>query len=357
MGKLLIDTADLPLCGSMVATLESHYGGKINSNADLKANIRDPINFHSGVLFICSIVLSSMLIAGYTFHYSYNNVAWSGVMGGYPIAHMFGFNICGTLAIFTSFGALNMLLSANTLLKHNILAYRELVDLVSMQVLVQLKKERAKMPKTRTAEEDTLVMNRTCNNPLIKTLNLKLAKRERYLLAASNELLNGDIGAATNTIYALVLTSSFFFIFYVAINVIEVINNPAEATERRITFMVGAFVAFLVGTYFLVWPIFGMAAHPQEWGKLIKSLKTSSRKEVSRTLSNSDDPEMWINHHTSLTKSFTWRLLGQEISYKAIGATMAGYLAVLWTVVLVPAISKFSKDLQLQAGFNTSIEL
>ena len=74
-------------------------------------------------------------------------------------------------------------------------------------------------------------------------------------------------------------------------------------------------------------------------------------------MSNSDDPEMWINHHTSLTKSFTWRLLGQEISYKAIGATMAGYLAVLWTVVLVPAISKFSKDLQLQAGFNTSIEL
>ena len=73
------------------------------------------------------------------------------------------------------------------------------------------------------------------------------------MLAASNELLNGDIGAATNTIYALVLTSSFFFIFYVAINVIEVINNPAEATERRITFMVGAFVAFLVGTYFLVW--------------------------------------------------------------------------------------------------------
>lgn len=280
------------------------------------------------------------------------NKVWSGLMGGYPIAHVFGLVLCIPLAIFTIFAALNMVLSANILLRHNILAYRELLDLVSMQVLVQLQKERAKMPENRSAEEDTLVMNRTCNNPLVKTLNKKLAKRERYLLAASNELLNGEIGTATNTIYALAITGSFFVLFYIIIQVISLVNDPASATFAGSSFMSAMIVGFCVVLYLLVQPVISMAAHVQEWNDLIKCLKSSSRKDVSRTLSPSGDPDMMINHRASLAKSFTWRLLGQEISYKAIGTTLAGYFAILWTVVAVPVISKFAKDLEAQAGLN-----
>ena len=282
---------------------------------------------------------------------------WSGLMGGYLIAHLFGLLLCAPLAVFTTFAALNMVVSANVLLLHNISAYRELLDLVSMQVLVQLQKERAKMPENLTREQDTLVMNRTCNNPLIKALKQKLAKRERYLLAASHELLNGEIGTATNTIYALAIIGTFFVLFYIIIQVISLVNDSSSLADvrfRDVSFVAAMIVGFFVVLYLLVQPILGMAAHPQAWKDLLKSLRLSNRKEVSRTLSPSDDPNMLISHHASLEKSFTWRLLGHEISYAAIGTTLAGYFAILWTIVAVPVISKFAKDLQAQVGLNAT---
>ena len=90
---------------------------------------------------------------------------------------------------------------------------------------------------------------------------------QRYLLAASNELLNGDIGTATNTIYALIVTGSFFFIFYVLIIVLEMTNTPevvftpgstASAEfdyerSRQFTTVGGAFLGFPIVAFFFVW--------------------------------------------------------------------------------------------------------
>lgn len=72
MGKVLIDTAKLPLCGSMASTLEGHYGGKLKGHAILKSTVWTPVDRRSRNLYFGAIGVSVLGVAGVIFHYSYN---------------------------------------------------------------------------------------------------------------------------------------------------------------------------------------------------------------------------------------------------------------------------------------------
>jgi hypothetical protein len=84
--------------------------------------------------------------------------------------------------------------------------------------------------------------------------------------------------------------------------------------------------------------------------KLFCDVTTTGR---SRTLSANNDGEEMLKHHEKLTDQFQWKVVGQAMTYKAVGTTVATYGLILWTAVVLPAISGYVDDLKSQ--FNDTL--
>ena len=84
-------------------------------------------------------------------------------------------------------------------------------------------------------------------------------------------------------------------------------------------------------------PIYAMAYQAMAWTEVINKCQTASVKMASRVLSDQQDDQLLSRKHQDLNDSFTWVLLGFEISYSNIVRTVSGYVGLLFSAVIIPA--------------------
>jgi hypothetical protein len=357
--KTLIDNAKLEICGSLVAKLEEHYGF-------MPKKLHSTIFKMSSRMWWFTVLVGPLAGLVILAHFIFNKtdpdgnrpLSFKGVMS-YFLGHGVGWLIVFVVAISSITSGVTLVCTSADLLRHNIYAYTECLDVLCMQVNFVYGDALAKVDKNVSAQEQLAQTQMACatvkRDPLVIKLQQQLAKRERYISSVAKELLKGSLGTAVNTVYACTLAVYFFLLFFIAITYLKLTSGVAPITVADVIFPAMVIIGIVLSLFLAVQPLLPMCSQAKAWATLCKGLKSTDRKNVSTILSDSKDPEALLKHHEKLTERFTWKVLGLDMSYGAICAFVATYGAILWSAVVLPAMSNYVDSLKEQYFYNSTL--
>ena len=280
--------------------------------------------------------------------------------------------ICLATAAPSILSVVTLISSVCGLLKRNIRAYRELVEMLCLQTTLvyqrELQKQQSRQQTEATEQADKqksttdpaeVARARTRLDPLVNTLQRQGQKREHFLVVVSKAVIKGEVRNLTNSAYAFVLALYFFQLFAIGITFIK-LRLGGSVSFVEYFFSVAMVVVLLVCVVALAIPLVAMSAQAQAWISLTKSLTSHASTKVSEILSPQKNPLELHDHHAKLQDDFTWSICGMDMSYASIGKAVAAYFGALWVAIFLPAITDYQEQLkqeleELQTTLNTTM--
>ena len=280
--------------------------------------------------------------------------------------------ICLATAAPSILSVVTLISSVCGLLKRNIRAYRELVEMLCLQTTLvyqrELQKQQSRQQTEATEQADKqksttdpaeVARARTRLDPLVNTLQRQVQKREHFLVAVSKAVIKGEVRNLTNSAYAFILALYFFQLFAIGITFIK-LRLGGSVSFVEYFFSVAMVVVLLVCVVALAIPLVAMSAQAQAWISLTKSLTSHASTKVSEILSPQKNPLELHEHHAKLQDDFTWSICGMDMSYASIGKAVAAYFGALWVAIFLPAITDYQEQLkqeleELQTTLNTTM--
>ena len=280
--------------------------------------------------------------------------------------------ICLATAAPSILSSVTLISSVCGLLKRNIRAYRELVEMLCLQTTLvyqrELQKQQSRQQTEATEQADKqksttdpaeVARARTRLDPLVNTLQRQVQKREHFLVVVSKAVIKGEVRNLTNSAYAFVLALYFFQLFAIGITFIK-LRLGGSVSFVEYFFSVAMVVVLLVCVVALAIPLVAMSGQAQAWISLTKSLTSHASTKVSEILSPQKNPLELHDHHAKLQDDFTWSICGMDMSYASIGKAVAAYFGALWVAIFLPAITDYQEQLkqeleELQTTLNTTM--
>ena len=280
--------------------------------------------------------------------------------------------ICLATAAPSILSVVTLISSVCGLLKRNIRAYRELVEMLCLQTTLvyqrELQKQQSRQQTEATEQADKqksttdpaeVARARTRLDPLVNTLQRQGQKREHFLVAVSKAVIKGEVRNLTNSAYAFILALYFFQLFAIGITFIK-LRLGGSVSFVEYFFSVAMVVVLLVCVVALAIPLVAMSGQAQAWISLTKSLTSHASTKVSEILSPQKNPLELHDHHAKLQDDFTWSICGMDMSYASIGKAVAAYFGALWVAIFLPAITDYQEQLkqeleELQTTLNTTM--
>ena len=280
--------------------------------------------------------------------------------------------ICLATAAPSILSVVTLISSVCGLLKRNIRAYRELVEMLCLQTTLvyqrELQKQQSRQQTEATEQADKqksttdpaeVARARTRLDPLVNTLQRQVQKREHFLVAVSKAVIKGEVRNLTNSAYAFILALYFFQLFAIGITFIK-LRLGGSVSFVEYFFSVAMVVVLLVCVVALAIPLVAMSGQAQAWISLTKSLTSHASTKVSEILSPQKNPLELHDHHAKLQDDFTWSICGMDMSYASIGKAVAAYFGALWVAIFLPAITDYQEQLkqeleELQTTLNTTM--
>ena len=280
--------------------------------------------------------------------------------------------ICLATAAPSILSVVTLISSVCGLLKRNIRAYRELVEMLCLQTTLvyqrELQKQQSRQQTEATEQADKqksttdpaeVARARTRLDPLVNTLQRQVQKREHFLVAVSKAVIKGEVRNLTNSAYAFILALYFFQLFAIGITFIK-LRLGGSVSFVEYFFSVAMVVVLLVCVVALAIPLVAMSGQAQAWISLTKSLTSQASTKVSEILSPQKNPLELHDHHAKLQDDFTWSICGMDMSYASIGKAVAAYFGALWVAIFLPAITDYQEQLkqeleELQTTLNTTM--
>ena len=280
--------------------------------------------------------------------------------------------ICLATAAPSILSVVTLISSVCGLLKRNIRAYRELIEMLCLQTTLvyqrELQKQQSRQQTEATEQADKqksttdpaeVARARTRLDPLVNTLQRQVQKREHFLVAVSKAVIKGEVRNLTNSAYAFILALYFFQLFAIGITFIK-LRLGGSVSFVEYFFSVAMVVVLLVCVVALAIPLVAMSGQAQAWISLTKSLTSHASTKVSEILSPQKNPLELHDHHAKLQDDFTWSICGMDMSYASIGKAVAAYFGALWVAIFLPAITDYQEQLkqeleELQTTLNTTM--
>ena len=280
--------------------------------------------------------------------------------------------ICLATAAPSILSVVTLISSVCGLLKRNIRAYRELVEMLCLQTTLvyqrELQKQQSRQQTEATEQADKqksttdpaeVARARTRLDPLVNTLQRQVQKREHFLVVVSKAVIKGEVRNLTNSAYAFVLALYFFQLFAIGITFIK-LRLGGSVSFVEYFFSVAMVVVLLVCVVALAIPLVAMSGLAQAWISLTKSRTKHASTKVSEILSPQKNPLELHDHHAKLQDDFTWSICGMDMSYASIGKAVAAYFGALWVAIFLPAITDYQEQLkqeleELQTTLNTTM--
>ena len=280
--------------------------------------------------------------------------------------------ICLATAAPSILSVVTLISSVCGLLKRNIRAYRELVEMLCLQTTLVYQRELQKQQSRQqteakeqvdkqksTTDPAEVARARTRLDPLVNTLQRQVQKREHFLVVVSKAVIKGEVRNLTNSAYAFVLALYFFQLFAIGITFIK-LRLGGSVSFVEYFFSVAMVVVLLVCVVALAMPLVAMSGQAQAWISLTKSLTSHASTKVSEILSPQKNPLELHDHHAKLQDDFTWSICGMDMSYASIGKAVAAYFGALWVAIFLPAITDYQEQLkqeleELQTTLNTTM--
>ena len=280
--------------------------------------------------------------------------------------------ICLATAAPSILSVVTLISSVCGLLKRNIRAYRELVEMLCLQTTLvyqrELQKQQSRQQTEATEQADKqksttdpaeVARARTRLDPLVNTLQRQVQKREHFLVAVSKAVIKGEVRNLTNSAYAFILALYFFQLFAIGITFIK-LRLGGSVSFVEYFFSVAMVVVLLVCVVALAIPLVAMSGQAQAWISLTKSLTSHASTKVSEILSPQKNPLELHDHHAKLQDDFTWSICGMDMSYASIGKAVAAYFGALWVAIFLPAITDYQEQLkqeleELQTTLNATM--
>ena len=280
--------------------------------------------------------------------------------------------ICLATAAPSILSVVTLISSVCGLLKRNIRAYRELVEMLCLQTTLVYQRELQKQQSRQqteakeqvdkqksTTDPAEVARARTRLDPLVNTLQRQVQKREHFLVVVSKAVIKGEVRNLTNSAYAFVLALYFFQLFAIGITFIK-LRLGGSVSFVEYFFSVAMVVVLLVCVVALAIPLVAMSGQAQAWISLTKSLTSHASTKVSEILSPQKNPLELHDHHAKLQDDFTWSICGMDMSYASIGKAVAAYFGALWVAIFLPAITDYQEQLkqeleELQTTLNTTM--
>ena len=280
--------------------------------------------------------------------------------------------ICLATAAPSILSFVTLISSVCGLLKRNIRAYRELVEMLCLQTTLvyqrELQKQQSRQQTEATEQADKqksttdpaeVARARTRLDPLVNTLQRQVQKREHFLVVVSKAVIKGEVRDLTNSAYAFVLALYFFQLFAIGITFIK-LRLGGSVSFVEYFFSVAMVVVLLVCVVALAIPLVAMSGQAQAWISLTKSLTSHASTKVSEILSPQKNPLELHDHHAKLQDDFTWSICGMDMSYASIGKAVAAYFGALWIAIFLPAITDYQEQLkqeleELQTTLNATM--
>ena len=272
--------------------------------------------------------------------------------------------ICLATAAPSILSVVTLISSVCGLLKRNIRAYRELVEMLCVQTTRVYQRELNEATEQADKQKSTtdpaeVARARTRLDPLVNTLQRQVQKREHFLVVVSKAVIKGEVRNLTNSAYAFVLALYFFQLFAIGITFIK-LRLGGSVSFVEYFFSVAMVVVLLVCVVALAIPLVAMSGQAQAWISLTKSRTKHASTKVSEILSPQKNPLELHDHHAKLQDDVTWTICGMDMSYASIGKAVAAYFGALWVAIFLPAITDYQEQLkqeleELQTTLNTTM--
>ena len=363
--KVAMNTATLPVCGALVAKLEEHYAPEVDEpwggERSFKKKTKEMKLWHT-FNSLNKRPTRALWICGFLLPLGVGAVVYQYIINKFIVHHHVAAIIecvltivCLGVAMPAVVATAILLSSICSLIKHNILAYRELLELLSLQVTLVYERKLAAVPKG-TTDPDEMARAQTRIDPLVMTLQRQVQKREQFLVAVSKAVIKGEVRDLVNSAYTFVLAFYFFQLFSVGITFIK-LRLGGTVSTAEIFFSIGIVVFMLILIFPITTPLVAMSSQAQAWVSLTKSLTSRAATKVSLILSPKKSPHELHKHHIELQDNFTWSICGLSMSYASIGKAIATYLGALWVAIFLPAISDYQEQLknEMMARLNQTV--
>jgi len=364
--KMIRNNVKLELCGSMMARLQARYCPDVEGAGANEAmwsthpvtrgtlrNMRVQSNRNWKLCCACSVV--GCLAVSY--HYIVN--VFAATKNPYWLLHLGMFIVFIPLSLSSIFAAVVLVCSECDLLKRNIEAYGELVDVMCLQVdLVADKvtsKAQGRKPQPGSQldnKNDSLhadIAKAVTSDPIFAALQDQLRTYEEYLVKLGKCIIKGTTGDTVNFLYACMFTGYFLILFWVYVVFIEIrAKRFQDDHSTEISMGVGLVSCTVLSMVCIMQPLLAMARQAQAWVNLTNSFKTEARQRVSAVLSPKCDRFELLNRYDKMQEQFTWRVCGMQMLKSVIAAATSGYFAIMWVTILLPAIQDYADELKLE---------
>ena len=355
--KLVINTSELPLCGALVKKLEDHYAPGVaapwggEGHGGVKKGVlwrthRDLASRADRYFTRYYVIVAVLIVAAMAFQYISKFVTHGHVTAIVQLVVTLSFALLALPALLAS---LLLVIHLCVLIKANLTAYKDLLDLLCVQVTLVHQKTLASLNAEKAGNPLEQARLATRLDPLVIELTKSLKDRELFLLAVSKAVIKGQVGKSINGIYAFWAAFYFFQLFDVVLTFIR-LRLGGSVTTATLSFAMLTTAAMILGLVFLAGPLWAMAAQSRAWSRVVRGLKSAPARAVSSVLSPRLDPNELYQHHAGLLDDFTWTILGQVMSYAAIGTAIASYVGLLWVGIVLPAMSDYQEQLRAQVA-------
>lgn len=364
-----INYSDLAMCGSLMRKLEIHHfclaEGKVRKQLgtfdalsltqtfeavqatggaapvrELQADLR----LRACVNFSLMLLLLACAIAGQVTHTVLERFGdWEWARLYYFVPQMFFQLAVYCAGIVAAFAGTTQFLSQVRLLTANIDAYRQLVGNVAVSASLALRREEAA-------------------DPALVGAQARLRNRKAYLVACADELIRGDLGRSVAALYTFVACAFVFFAVYSFLQFLKIYANDDPSSER-VNLAILYVVAIALAQLCLLQPLRAMAEMTVAWKKVVEVTSSEAMRRALMTTPHTKelvpkkssrrllDYESLAKEHTDLTRTFTWSILGIDVTYSTITSLMMKGVSLLWSSVLLPAV--IDQILQIQDKYLT----
>lgn len=326
--KLLIRTSTFEISGALFLQLMKHYAPAGVSKRQLL--IHQSIDTRAQFNRACAVVMTAGGLVGIWLHHAWVGGALQVPYGAFLVV---GLSLTCLVGIPSVFAVLNVIFMQSELMRRNIVAYKEAVDVFCLAVIAVELAEYRRIKGEPTAAQEADAFARVRANKDVNTRFEQMRERERFLLTVSHELLSGETGQAVSAMYAFIGLFFVSLLFRIFLDVAKL--SSSSVPDLRATYDVALFVLFAFASVFLAaQPLAAMASQATAWSNLERALASGSRRQTYKAL----DEDLHARH-VKLRSAVTWRVIGAEVSYRTVNRYVAAYAGTLWASVLFPAIA------------------
>lgn len=245
-------------------------------------------------------------------------------------------------------------------MERNIAAYGKAVDHLCATVLRREKvlrmAEEKTLPRTSSAraiaDKFAAATANVREDPEVRKMAALVSSLERRLVSVGRELVAGRHVDKLNAIY---LFAAVLYIELLVLMALLLLSVGGSDMDRA------SFVAFVIALLIClslcaaVQPLIAMGHQAHDWDVFISTLSTAPRRVASKLLSEAGDADELRRSHVELRRHFVWRILGLEISRRAIVKAVTAYFAFIATTFVIPAVIVQVESLQ-QSAFEAAVQ-